>query len=54
MTATYEDVRAARRRLEERIRADLADMERNGTDPEEILMAIAATLEFWRDEIEDL
>jgi hypothetical protein len=54
MMPDYEAVKAARRRIENRIRVDCADMERAGIDPEEIETALQATLEFWRGEIQDI
>ena len=50
----YEQVKAARRRLENRIRLDCLDLERRKADPEEIKTALQAALEFWRGEIQDI
>jgi len=50
----YTEVRAARRRLENRIRTDCADLQRAGADPEELEIALQATREFWLDELQDI
>ena len=50
---SWEEARAARRRLENWIRLDCLDLERCKADPEEIKTALRAALEFWRGEIQD-
>ena len=54
MMRDYEAAKQARRRLENRVRVDCADLERAGVDPEEIEIDLQATLEFWRGEIQDI
>ena len=55
MDATsWEEARAARRRLENWIRLDCLDLERRKADPEEIKTALQAALEFWRGKIQDI
>ena len=52
------EIRRSRRRLEEIIRGDLADLEHRWPENPEVLedieITLRATIEFWRGEIQDI
>ena len=51
---TWDAARTERRRLEELLRTDCARLEREGYDPQDILISLRATAEFWRGELQDI
>lgn len=48
----WEKLRGVRRRLEDQIRKDCAELERLGAIPEEVLAVLIATSNFWRQELQ--
>ena len=54
MTATKQEIAAARRRLEDVLRKDILDLIRSGADPEDILIEIETLRAWWRDSISEL
>lgn len=50
----WDDIRVARRRLEDQIRKDCARLETTSVDPEEIYQALESCRAWWSGELQDV